>query len=434
MHERSCDRFLLPFIEGKGNFTPSKDVYDEDEEVTLQCDEGFSPLVNDFAVCIDGFFVPNDFACVERVVGKRCGHLPLVEGSGGLEPQKAVYDEYDEIYLNCSDGYEPYEDHVSVCLNGRFYPDFLICEKIGEYRSDDEGCDNSTLPFINGPGSFLPHKSRYEQGDVVTLECAQGYLAQAEGALAFCHSGYFDPYIATCVKVGCEKETLPVVEGEGYVQPLLQSYDDQYEVVLECGEGFLRGNHHVSTCRDGRFQPSTLYCLPTKCTMEMLPYIIGPGRFEPMKEVYDKEEQVELVCGAGYQPESHNSTTCFVGGEFYPMFLSCVKTVRGCPAASLPMIIGPGTLTDDELKEWYLGGEKVKVVCESGYGVIRFTNSAQCDEETGQFYPYTIKCRRNRKNMCWDKTPQCERWAIKGRCDEERFRRRCRISCGVCTE
>ncbi len=70
VHERSCDALLLPFIEGKGNFTPSKDVYDEDEEVTLQCDEGFSPLVNDFAVCIDGFFVPQDFACVERIVGK----------------------------------------------------------------------------------------------------------------------------------------------------------------------------------------------------------------------------------------------------------------------------------------------------------------------------------------------------------------------------
>ncbi len=72
----------------------------------------------------------------------------------------------------------------------------------GEYESEDEGCDNSTLPFINGPGTFLPHKRRYEQGDVVTLECAQGYLAQADGALAFCHSGYFDPYISTCVKVG----------------------------------------------------------------------------------------------------------------------------------------------------------------------------------------------------------------------------------------
>lgn len=424
VQEKKCDQLILPLIEGHGYFEPMKDVYEEEDEVTLKCAEGLVPLVNQFALCIAGFFIPHRFACVSPNSGSTCSFLPHIEGLGSFEPSKETYEPEEQVQLVCADGYVPFEDSVTVCLNGNFYPDFMICEK----QAPEPGCDNNTLPFINGRGKYLPEKEFYSEGDVVTLMCEAGYQAEAPGAVAFCHQGYFDPYVAYCKRVGCHKDTLPFIEGDGFIQPLKEEYKEGDIISLVCGEGLSAGLEHEAMCHDGYFEPEAMYCLPSKCTRNTLPYLEGNGSIQPLKDVYEEEETIYLICGDGYEPLYELTAQCLVG-EFFPMVLTCVKIfTEGCTSHTLPAVIGPGSLTNP--KDFYELGEKVQLICDSGFGAKRFTNEAECIDNA--FYPFTLKCKKNKQ--CWDKETRCEKFAKEGRCSEQKIKRRCRVSCGVCTK
>ena len=54
--------------------------------------------------------------------------------------------------------------------------------------------------------------------------------------------------------------------------------------------------------------------------------------FEPLKDMYDHGDEVELVCLDGFVDSSGNRSTC-LDGSFYPQHMSCVpngERLDGC--------------------------------------------------------------------------------------------------------
>ncbi|XP_077970608.1 complement component receptor 1-like protein [Styela clava] len=383
--ERSNSKTCQNPFDSKNGASPSpkKDYYNPGDVVTLTCDDGFVPSINNFTYTCDkhGQF-PGDIAtCIPLSCGLASPPDHLV-----IENYKPKYMYKEVVKYSCEWGYKLQSSSTSSRCekNGRISPKLPKCIKI-----------YCKKPKVGERLKFYPVADVYELAEFVAFKCGIGYFMKDDVVVLKCtESGKFSGPFPTCSGSGtlpggvtCDFPKAPkngrIVENAGI-------YHEGQTIHYECKDGFEIEGAKSSKCQpDGTFLPKVPECKGIKCSP---PPDVMNGYYKMEDSEHKYQSEVEYLCNDGYQVDGNKFLTCGKSGEYTPSPPRCEKITSCYP----PIIPRNGKIVPDTSENPI--GKEIIYLCEAGY-VLAGDAEAIC-LKNGQFYPDGQKCEE--ESVCTD--------------------------------
>ncbi|XP_077970683.1 CUB and sushi domain-containing protein 1-like isoform X3 [Styela clava] len=364
----TCER---PGEPDNGYIRESNRLFRYEEEVTYACDAGYNLEGSETRTCQEnGKFSSRMPRCAEI----RC-KIPLFLRNGEVSASGKSYITYREtVSYSCEIGYNLVGADTASCEEDGSLTEIIpTCEAII--------CDALPRSFVY---SVSPLRTRYSVGDVITIECAEGYRSFGSSTSECLQTGEFSVTDPKCEAITC---SFPGSILNGKVSPEKSQYRFGDRVLYFCSSGYNLVGQSSSTCGGvGVFEGSVPLCEPFTCpSLGILRF----GTIQPVKENYKVGDTITFLCRSGYELEGSTSSRCLLGGSFSEQLPQCTKT-----KCSLQEVIEFGIIFP--LKKEYSVNERVTFSCEYGYE-LKGESVSVCgtDGEFSDAVPrcIAIKCR-----------------------------------------
>uniref|UniRef100_A0A5F8HHM8 Complement factor H-like n=1 Tax=Monodelphis domestica TaxID=13616 RepID=A0A5F8HHM8_MONDO len=435
--EVTCDPPSLT----NGNVHNLREKYRGDEEIYYQCKTGFyPPSTGNKATCTTEGWSP-----LPRCNWKPCQY-PVIENG---ELYKPYYQSEDyiqrsfpasigkEMFYHCNDHFEPVRGTNSYYS---YWTKFICTEKgWNPVPKCIRQCSIRSIPN----GQFSPREERFNEGEVITVKCNQGYSLKNNKDKIECtkkgwsvvpnceklktcsvfrmkvNNGFFTDsnmyYIintsanyqckegygttngerngfitcgkngwlgqATCIKI-CDIPQFINAKQKGKKTFLKPKERLEYECMdgYEFGRGQTKG---FKTCYDDEW-PTVVECYEKACSLPIL------HQMEPniKKDKYQVGDVLTFRCIRGFKIAGPSSVQCYHFG-WSPRLPTCKKEVNCCEQP--PEILNG--IAKDSKKKVYCHNDVVEYNCDLGF-VRRGPKKIQCNDGEWTTLPTCIEEKR----------------------------------------
>uniref|UniRef100_A0A8C0GNC9 Sushi domain-containing protein n=1 Tax=Chelonoidis abingdonii TaxID=106734 RepID=A0A8C0GNC9_CHEAB len=301
-------------------------------------------------------------------------HDVEVENGRKLSGFGTSYTYKDTITFGCDADYILVGSEVIKCqANNSWTPAVPTCEKAI--------CSALVFPH----GKVLPSKSKYANGDSVTLTCDANYflLNGIKSMTVQCKKNTWDPPIQTCQMVKChyvEVENGRKLNGFG------PSYTYKDAITFGCNTDYFLVGSEVIICQaNNSWSPAVPTC------EKLTPGVCGSppfsnGQIFPSKPQYATRDDITLTCEANYvlfDGAKSMTVQCKGNNVWDPPVQTCQHV---CPDPVIPH----GTVKSGA-KRLYVVGDHVTIECSTFHAVHGEPN-IQCTDEF-QWKPAIPECK-----------------------------------------
>ncbi|XP_072504420.1 complement factor H-like isoform X2 [Notamacropus eugenii] len=350
-----------------GHFWPAKGYYKEGDEITVECNRGYSlPNNNDKITCTKQGW-STDTKCT-RI--QKCT-LKYYFDNGFFSESKSYYFVNTAARYQCKDGYATTDGKkegfvtcgqqgwlqqptcIKICEipqfeNARYKGNkaFLKPNETLEYECMDgyeitsgqtkgvKVCDVdewSTTVECSEKTCHLPilqenlhpdlKQDKYKVGDVLTFRCSNGLKLVGSRSVQCYHFGW-SPSIPTCEeKVKCCEQPPEIVNGT-LKDSNSKTYCHNDAVEYNCDLGFLRRGPKKTECSDGKW--TTLpTCIEEKRRCAEVPKLVH-GHVQTPNLSYSHGASVEYGCEKAFKMIGSKTITCNQGN--WTQLPNCIET------------------------------------------------------------------------------------------------------------
>ncbi|XP_028344096.1 complement factor H-like isoform X2 [Physeter macrocephalus] len=293
----------LPPLIQNGVVSNEKGSYQDGEEVTYNCDEGFG---------IDG---PASIRCLAgkwslppECINTDCVNVPSFNDAVLIDWKKKLYRSGEQVAFKCLPYYQLDGANTIQCIKSKW---------IGRPACRDVSCVNP--PKVEN-AIIRKERSRYQNGERVHYECIRPYDIFGE-ADVICLNGTWTKAPQCKDSQGKCGPPPPIDNGDTTSFPA-PVYPPGSTVEYQCQSYYeLQGNRHI-VCQNGEWSE------PPKCldacviSEEMMKKHNIQLKWRHDKKLYSKtHDTVEFTCKNGYNPRTPEytfRTTCQEGKVAYP--------------------------------------------------------------------------------------------------------------------
>ncbi|XP_036925234.1 complement factor H-like isoform X4 [Sturnira hondurensis] len=323
--------------------------YQEGETVSILCQNNSLILETGDLVCQGGIWksVPH---CIEKTP---CSQPPDIEhgtvnssrseeeGEETLEPK--LYPHGTKLHYVCEDGFKIAEKRRIVCHLGRWSsPPRCV------------GLPCGPPPSISN-GAAPNRKQRYEYGEELTYNCAQGFTIHGPASV-ICSGGKWSPP-PECRKTTCSSPPSFNHAIPKNVNERKKLYQSGEEVAYECQQHYQMDGSNVVRCMTGRWI-GTPTCRDNSCGS---PPIVEYATIHNRKTRYLSGEIARYECMKSLDLFGDVEVTCLNGNWTQPP--QCKESKGKCGP---PPTIDNGDITTFP-SAFYAPGDSVEYKCEAYY-------------------------------------------------------------------
>ncbi|XP_056671657.1 complement factor H isoform X2 [Monodelphis domestica] len=372
-----------------GNVHNLREKYRGDEEIYYQCKTGFyPPSTGNKATCTTEGWSP-----LPRCNWKPCQY-PVIENGELYKPNQS--EDYiqrsfpasigKEMYYHCNDHFEPVRGTKSY---DSYWTKFICTEEgWNPVPKCIRQCSIRSIPN----GQFLPKKQTFNEGEVITVKCYEGYSLQNNQEKIECTKKGWS-VVPNCerLEVTCDPPSLT----NGNVHNLREKYRGDEEIYYQCKTGFYPpSTGNKATCTTEGWSP-----LP-RCNWKPCQYpVIENGElYKPnQSEDYIQRsfpasigKEMYYHCNDHFEPvrgtKSYDSywTKFICTEEGWNPVPKCIKQ---CSIRSIPN----GQFSPRE--ETFNEGEVITVKCNQGYSLQNNQDKIECTKKGWSVVPNCEKLK-----------------------------------------
>ena len=352
----SCEPVECPRLGDihNGQFTTvNSSINAYNDIVTIICDQGYEVDGDVSVQCNSSGKWNTTFPTCDPLI---CPQLNNIS-NGHYEPNGSVTVFGDVVTVVCDTGYQ---------LDG---VEEIRCNSSGLWNVSTPSCEplDCQLPNIAN-GQFISNGTIFNDsniyfGEIVTIDCDEGYNVEGNGELLCNSSGMWNTKIPSCDPKPCLdlsnlthghfeiNETGIITDGSNKV------YQDIVKVV--CDDGYEIDGYDVLYCDAHGMWNSTTQptCDPVQCPT--LPNVTN-GYFDQNGTIHTFGDQILLICDPGYEILGNAVISCNASGEWNTSLPSCQRI--DCPL--LPHIPHASVSSNASLY-----GDVVTVTCDQCYSL-----------------------------------------------------------------
>ncbi|XP_028259022.1 complement factor H-like [Parambassis ranga] len=299
----------------RGHVTGDTQVYNKDQYLTFECDDGYQPVEDRPSKCSK---VGNraEWSPTPMCEGIKC-KVKLTQGTQYNPPYKDVFLPGETLRVMCGE-----REWIS---NRQTTSAETTCQDDGQWTIDPV-CREVTCSRPPDRSLQRWDANRGQQiklGDSIWYDCKQGYKKPSYNTWATCTRDEWTPN-PLCKETTCPRKVYPRAEIVGDIQ---SEYRYNQRVEYACNNGF-EGTFTI-TCRDNGWSPASQQCRVITCNRLD---IEDATNFNP-KSKYQHNEVVTYSCRVG----KTLTLTCQNGDWIGP------KACSACPKATIEhgFIAGP---------------------------------------------------------------------------------------------
>ncbi|XP_060586453.1 sushi, von Willebrand factor type A, EGF and pentraxin domain-containing protein 1-like, partial [Ruditapes philippinarum] len=395
-------------------FEPSEQPYQYLDNITVDCNDGFTLEGNNTVSCMTNGTWSGLPACTPI----DCDLLNIADAI--FEPSVQPYKYLDNVTVDCTDGYILEGSNTVSCKANGTWSELPTCIQIN--------CD--PLEITNA--FFSPNKSQFLYGENVTVGCELGFQIQGTNVLS-CQTDGSWKEAPTCDAIVCKlfnlSENIKIISEDKSIY----SYNEH--VTLDCENGYVINGNATVKCQGDASWAELPTCRAINCSDFELPSMaINNSKLNDL--TFD--DSVYITCESGFVLVGDSNITCKADGT-WPT-IACVEANCSAEDFSKPnnsrvsTTSESGTVFEFECVEGYNLEGNSSVSCISGnwssfpscelvdcgsYGLV---DNGNVSPGTGTKYDDTvdIACLENFKligksqgiclqNGSWTEKPVCMR-------------------------
>ncbi|XP_069823567.1 coagulation factor XIII B chain-like [Dendropsophus ebraccatus] len=287
---------------------PLRLYYREDDQVFVDCDEGFKLNGPNKITCTKNGWNPPLPICDDITVCTVPQSSNLI-----LSPHRPSYPVGSTVSFTCDEGFTRVGDRDSVCTEEGWDPSLPKCE--------DNSC--AEPPEITH-GTVIETKKTFNHGEKVTYECKKGFQFPGEDSAARCMWGRWIN-IPKCVIFGAPCGPPPVVQYGDTISFSKFSYKSGESVQYVCPEYYKMNGSSVVRCMHGVWDEAPVCLEPCTARQKNMEENNIQLKWTPNTKLYSQHgDSIEFQCKSGYEapPGTAMRIPCLQGKLDY---LKCFK-------------------------------------------------------------------------------------------------------------
>ncbi|XP_056379513.1 complement factor H isoform X2 [Hyla sarda] len=359
---------------------PTKLQYLQNDEVSLNCEEGFIRKGPKTTTCTANGWNPplptcdneqepldpptDDNKNQEKII--KCPH-PYIPIHAEIKDRKEEYYTNDNVTMTCERGYKMNGSPVIRCIEGKWDtpPE---CIQLTQCRSQPK--------IDNGDITESSKKETYVTDDIVIFSCKRGFhLTGPEESM--CVNGQWTAF-PTCTENPCDA---PPEVLHATVVDKKESFNHGERAKYECENGFRFSGTDSASCIMGRWT-SPPNCVATSCPPP--PKVKDSKIHGQSKQNYASGEKVTYICNPGFALERSLTGEVLCENTQWKNVPVCRKTGEQCDPP--PVVQYGDTISFN--KPFYKSGESVEYKCPEYY-ILKGNRVVRC------------------LNGVWDEAPVC---------------------------
>ncbi|XP_063967411.1 sushi, von Willebrand factor type A, EGF and pentraxin domain-containing protein 1-like isoform X2 [Lytechinus pictus] len=368
-----------PTVPSDGSINPDHTQYDLYTRIYYACNEGFSLVGPDEAVCESGgTWNPSTTPSCEASCDK-----PTL-ANGYVDPDKTSYMNGEVLNYECNTNYTLVGVSTTTCRNGVYDPSTLPT------------CFSMCSPHVVENSDYNVQQPPVDHASTITIECDQGYsTGTGTDQDLTCNDGNFNDDPPVCYE-NCPPLSATFDNGNrsGDTTPF---YHEE-QVSYRCNTGYSLVGSPVITCNDGKWTDDepvckvsgvkgdcATDCTASECCYDAIPVPLGDvGGIEPVQVCYTSGSTVNYTCTGNLRGPPNQ--ICNNGAWSYPFAPTC----EGVPSCLQPTVPSDGSINPDHTQ--YGLYTRIYYACNEGFSLVG-PDEAVC-ESGGTWNPST--------------TPSCE--------------------------